>query len=87
MWSLLLCAAVVALVAADDKTTEVKIPGYDVAPLSKRLFPSKMRNAFSTSALLSANPMCREDAATLCKAVSSDNLLLLPCMQSQAEVS
>ena len=71
--------------AADVKTSKDN-PGYDVTPLSKRLFPAKWRSVFRDDALISANPQCREDAATLCAKVSSDNLLLLPCMQSQAEV-
>ena len=76
---------IVVHVAADVKTS-IDNPGYDVTPLSKRMFPAKMRSVFSNDALISANPLCREDAATLCAKVSSDNLLLLPCMQSQAEV-
>ena len=75
---------IVARTAADVKPSDN--PGYDVTPLSKRMFPGKMRSVFNNDALISANPQCRADAETLCTKVSSDNLLLLPCMQSQAEV-
>ena len=76
---------VFALIIVAHAATEGN-KGYDITPLSKRILPAKFRGIFSESALISANPICREDAATLCAKVSSDNLLLVPCMQKQAEV-
>ena len=86
MRNVLSIVVIIAVHAAADVKTSQDNPGYDVTPLSKRLFPAKLRTVFKNDALISANPLCREDAATLCAKVSSDNLLLLPCMQSQAEV-
>lgn len=82
---LIFTIAIIAHTAVSEKDA-VKNPGYDVAPLSKREFPAKLRSVFSEGTLISANQMCREDAETLCSKLSSDNLLLLPCMQNQAEV-
>ena len=76
---------VVVHAAVDDKDA-AKNPGYDTTPLSKRQFPAKLRSVFNEGGLISANQLCREDAATLCSRFSSDNLLLLSCMQNQAEV-
>lgn len=75
----------VVVQAAVDNSDAAKNPGYDTAPLSKRQFSPKLRSIFNEGGLISANQWCREDAATLCGKFSSDNLLLLPCMQSQAE--
>lgn len=77
---------VVVHAAGDAKDAAAKNPGYDITPLSKRQFPAKLRSVFNEGGLISANQLCREDAATLCSRFSSDNLLLLPCMQNQAEV-
>ena len=76
----------VVVQAAVDNGDAAKNPGYDTAPLSKRQFSPKLRSIFNEGGLISANQWCREDAATLCGKFSSDNLLLLPCMQSQGEV-
>lgn len=84
---LLFVVIIVVYVAADQKEEAVKNPGYDVTPLSKREVPAKMRSVFNDGGLISANQLCRKDVETLCAKVASDNLLLLPCMQNQAEVS
>jgi len=86
IWNLFtLALIIVAHTAADDKQAS-KNPGYDVTPLSKRQYPAKMLSVFKDGALISDNPYCREAASALCKKVASDNLLLLSCMQNQAEV-
>ena len=87
MRNFLTFALVIVVHAATGDKGALENPGYDITPLSKRAFPAKIRSVFIDDALISANPMCREDAATLCNKFSSDNLLLLPCMQKQAEVS
>ena len=85
MLTFLVCLVLVAIQATADKTTP-KNPGYDITPLKERVIPDQVKEVFKKKTLISANPICRRDAATLCPATSSDNLLLLPCMQSQAEV-
>jgi len=80
------CLVLVAMHATAGKTTP-KNPGYDITPLKERVIPDQVKEVFKKKALISANPICRKDAAALCPATSSSNLLLLPCMQTQAEVS
>jgi len=86
MWSILTCLVVVSIHGAAYATTP-KNRGIDITPLKERVIPDQVKDVFQKKSLISANPICRRDAATLCPATSSDNLLLLPCMQSQAEVS
>ena len=81
----LVLVASVAIHAATDNTT-LENPGYDITPLKERVISDQAKKMFKEKTLISANPICQSDAATLCPATSSDNLLLLPCMQIQAEV-
>ncbi|XP_065915712.1 Golgi apparatus protein 1-like [Dysidea avara] len=80
----LVLVASVAIHAATDNTT-LENPGYDITPLKERVISDQAKKMFKEKTLISANPICQSDAATLCPATSSDNLLLLPCMQIQAE--
>jgi len=86
MLNYLACLVLVAIHVTAQKSTP-KNPGFDITPLKERVISDQTKEVFKKKALISANPICRKDAAALCPAVSSDNLLLLPCMQSQAEVS